>query len=126
MFLFIWPCRRHNVFSVVHRRIPGQEDLVMKTCEPVSIGQDFFYLLFEDRNIHQGGVPKQFRKDGRIAVDQDVSHTDDVVPRYMSVLFLEFQRKHVSGFSDDFHVFYDGEIPKFVGGELLLRVSFRE
>lgn len=90
--------------------VPEKRSRLDRLWFDVPIDQESINLFFEDRDIHQGRVPKQFREDCRVAMDEDVPHTDDVAPRYLAVLFLELLGKHIGGFSDDFHNLDDGEV----------------
>jgi hypothetical protein len=47
-------------------------------------------------------------------VNQNVTHTNDIIPRYFTVLLLEFKRKHIGGLADYFHVLNDSKIPELI------------
>ena len=71
-------------------------------------------MSFKFRYINQSRMPKKFRKNSRIAMNEYMTHTYYVCPLNIIILFLEFQRQHIGSFSNYLNILYYCKIPQFV------------
>ena len=66
-------------------------------------------------------MPEQFGLNSGVSVNQNVAHTNDIIPRNLGVFSFEFQRQHISGLSYYFNVLDNGEIAQLVRRQFFLR-----
>ena len=76
--------------------------------------QEPFNRSLQGGQVAGGGFPDDVRVDLEVAVHQDISHTDDLCPRYVLRQGSDLRRKRSSSLADDLQVSDEPSLEQFV------------